>query len=133
MNRYSLSALLLCLASGASAADPNWIWSTKDANQSAAAGNVYFRRTFSIDAPSRGSIEITADNRYDLFVNGRHVGAGSEWQKRTNYDIGPLLVPGRNLFAVRATNDGQDPAGLVARISIEQKDKPVMEVVTDAE
>lgn len=132
MNRY-FPVLLLCLSSIASAAEPNWIWSTKDANQSAAAGDVYFRRTFNVEAPSKGNIEITADNRYDLFVNGRHVGAGAEWQKRTKYDIGPLLVPGRNLFAVRATNDGEDPAGLVAKISIEQKDKPAIEVVTDAE
>ncbi len=132
MNRY-FPLFLLYLSSITSAAEPNWIWSTKDANQSAAAGDVYFRRTFNVDAPSKGSIEITADNRYDLFVNGRHVGNGAEWQKRTKYEIGPLLVPGRNLFAVRATNDGQDPAGLVARISVEQKDKPALEVVTDAE
>ncbi len=132
MNRY-LPFLLLLFSSTTFAADPNWIWSTADANQSAAAGDVYFRRAFNVDAPSKGTVEITADNRYDLFVNGRHVGAGAEWQKRTKYDIGPLLVPGRNLFAVRATNDGQDPAGLVAKISIEQKDKPALEVVTDAE
>jgi lysophospholipase L1-like esterase len=134
MNRYHCFAVLfLYFSSVASAADPHWIWSTKDANQSAAAGDVYFRRTINVDTPNKGSIEITADNRYDLFVNGRHVGAGAEWQKRTKYDISPLLVPGRNLFAVRATNDGEDPAGLVAKISIEQKDKPAIEVVTDAE
>lgn len=132
MNRY-FPFFLLCLSTTTFAADPHWIWSTKDANQSAAAGDVYFRRAFNADAPTKGTVEITADNRYEVFVNGRNVGSGAEWQKRTRFDIGPLLVPGRNLLAVRATNDGQDPAGLVATIKIEQKDKPATEIVTDAE
>ncbi|WP_254513546.1 GDSL-type esterase/lipase family protein [Anatilimnocola floriformis] len=133
MKHFALSFLILLAAAPLQAAEPNWIWSTKDANQSAAAGDVYFRRWFNADAPSKGSIEITADNRFDLFVNGRSVGAGATWQTRTRYDITPLLVPGRNLIAVRGTNDGEDPAGLVVKASIEQKDKPAVEIVTDAE
>jgi lysophospholipase L1-like esterase len=133
MKQLFLLAAFVFFTSSLHAADPHWIWSTKNANHSAAAGDVYFRRTFNVDAPSKGLIEITADNRYDLFVNGRHVGASDAWQTRTKYDIGPLLVPGRNLIAVRGTNDAQDPAGLVAKINIEQKEKPAIEIVTDSE
>ncbi len=57
-------------------AEPNWIWSTPNAATKAAAGNVYFRRAFTIESPGKAAVEITADNRYDLFVNGRHVGSG---------------------------------------------------------
>ena len=131
--RGVLALLLGTFATFTFAADPNWIWSTKDANTSAAAGDVYFRRTITVDAPTKGTVEITADNRFDLFVNGRSVGANATWQTRTKYDITPLLVPGRNLIAVRGTNDGEDPAGLVAKINIEQKDKPAIEIVTDAD
>lgn len=133
MTRLIAGLLLYCSFFTVRAAEPNWIWSTKDANKSAPAGNVYFRRFINVESPSKGTLEITADNRFDLFINGRSIGAGDSWQTRTKYDIGPLLIPGRNLIAVRATNDGEDPAGLVVKVNIEQKDKPAIEIVTDAE
>ena len=133
MTRLICSVLLFSSCLTIQAAEPNWIWSTKDASKKAAAGDVYFRRAINVEAPSKGTLEITADNRYDLFVNGRGVGANTSWQTRTKYDIGPLLVPGRNLIAVRATNDGEDPAGLVVKVAIEQKDKPALEIVSDAD
>jgi len=135
MNRYLFAFVtLLSLSSFTSAAEPSWIWSTKDAAGSAPAGSAYFRRGFDVEAPQSGTVEITADNRYELFLNGRNVGSGAVWQTRTRYDIGALLVPGRNVLAVMATNDGEDPAGLVVSVSIQQKDKkPSIELVSDAE
>ncbi|WP_425617911.1 GDSL-type esterase/lipase family protein [Anatilimnocola sp. NA78] len=135
MNRYLFAILTAAsFTSLTQAADPNWIWSTKDAATSAPAGNVYFRRAFDVEAPQGGTVEITADNRYELFLNGRNVGSGEVWQTRTRYDIGALLVPGRNVLAVMATNDGADPAGLVVSAAIQQKDKkPTIEIVSDAD
>jgi lysophospholipase L1-like esterase len=135
-----MNRLLLCLAVAltasplASAAEPNWIWSTKDAATKAPAGSVYFRRGFDVEAPQSATLEITADNRYEVFLNGRNVGAGESWQTRTRYDLSPLLIPGRNVVAVLATNDGEDPAGLVAKLVVQQKDKkPTIEIVSDGE
>lgn len=131
-----LPALIaLSAISVSAAAEPNWIWSTKDAATQAVAGDVYFRRAFDVGSPSKGSLEIAADNRYEVFVNGRNVGSGDAWQTRTRFDISSLLVPGRNLIAVRATNDGAaNPAGLVAKAVISQDfGKPAVELVTDAD
>lgn len=135
-----MNRLLLCLAVAltaspfASAAEPNWIWSTKDAATKAPAGSVYFRRGFDVEAPQSATLEMTADNRYEVFLNGRNVGAGESWQTRTRYDLSPLLIPGRNVVAVLATNDGEDPAGLVAKLVVQQKDKkPTIEIVSDGE
>ncbi|QDU25432.1 GDSL-like Lipase/Acylhydrolase [Anatilimnocola aggregata] len=134
LSAHVLSSLVLAFASLAPAAEPSWIWSEKDANVKAPAGNIYFRRGFDVDAPRSGTVEITVDNRYELFLNGHNVGSGAVWQTRTRYDLGPLLIPGRNVLAVMATNDGTDPAGLVAKVAIQQKDnKPAIEFVTDAE
>lgn len=135
MNRCFLTlAVAAFLSQAAVGADPNWIWSVPNAATKAPAGNVYFRRAFDVESPQSATLELTADNRYEVFFNGRNLGSGESWQTRTRYDLSPLLVPGRNVVAVIATNDGEDPAGLAARVVVEQKDKkPTVEVVSDGE
>lgn len=119
-------------AASADAAPPQWIWSTPDAATKAAPGSVYFRKWFEAPEPESGELEISADNSYELFINGRNVGAGEGWQQRTKYQIGPYLAPGRNLIAVHARNAGADPAGLMVKATVKSKGgKPTVEVVSD--
>jgi len=92
---------------------------------------VYFRKWFEVAEPESGELEISADNSYELFVNGRNVGSGEGWAQRTKYKIGPLLMPGRNLIAVHAKNAGADPAGLMVKATVKSKGKPAEEVVSD--
>jgi hypothetical protein len=127
-------ALLVILASVATtlAAEPQWIWSTKEAATKAEQGEVAFRKTFNVENAEAATVTITADNGYDLFINGRHVGSGEGWAQRTRYDVKPLLLPGRNLVAVRATNSGADPAGLAAQIEVKPQGKPAMQIPSDA-
>jgi lysophospholipase L1-like esterase len=116
------------------AVEPQWIWNDAAAVNKAPAGDVLFRKAFDLETPSSGTLEIAADNYFELFVNGRRVGKGGGWNPRQRFIISPLLTPGRNLLAIRATNDGADnPAGLMVRLNIEQKDKPPVEVVTSGE
>ncbi|HOK46503.1 MAG TPA: beta galactosidase jelly roll domain-containing protein, partial [Bryobacteraceae bacterium] len=77
-------------------------------------GVYHFRRTF--DLPSRPAsfkIHVTADNRYQLFVNGEYVGFGPargdifHWRFET-YDIAHLLKPGKNVLAAVVWNAGVD-------------------------
>jgi lysophospholipase L1-like esterase len=124
-------AWVLLAALQAPAAEPQWIWNQKEAATKAAAGDCYFRKTFNLDDPESGTIEITADNSYELFVNSRSVGAGDAWNTRQKYDISPLLLPGRNVIAVKATNAGPDPAGLAAKVVVTTKGKPAMDLSTD--
>ncbi len=134
------SCLFLCLAvagpwllvASVQAAPPQWIWSTPDAATKAEPGSVYFRKSFNVAEPESGELEISADNSYEVFVNGRNVGSGEGWSQRTKYKIGPLLTPGRNLIAVHAKNAGPDPAGLMVRATIKSKGKPAEEIVSDA-
>lgn len=65
-----------------------------------------FRRVFSLPARADGgSLTITVDGRYQLFVNGVCVGRGpvrcDPHHLRTDtYDIGELLQPGENVIGV---------------------------------
>jgi lysophospholipase L1-like esterase len=110
---------LLFDLSAIQAAEPQWIWSSPNAATAAEAGECAFRKAFKVDgAPATAFLEIAADNRYELFLNGRRLGAGEVWQERSRFDIRPLLIPGMNLVAVRAVNDGPDPAGLMVRLEV---------------
>ncbi|MCI0718181.1 MAG: family 78 glycoside hydrolase catalytic domain [Acidobacteria bacterium] len=66
---------------------------------------VYFRKTFDLsEGADRALAQISADSRYKLYVNGHYVGRGPArcdpiWQYYDEYDIAPLLRPGRNVIA----------------------------------
>ncbi len=57
---------------------------------------------------------VTADNEYELYVNGRRVGAGEDWEHPDSYDLAAALRAGRNVLAVRAGNTGLQAGLLLA-------------------
>ncbi len=73
---------------------------------------VLFRREFTLDhVPRRAPLFITADQSYQLYVNGAFVGRGPArgYQSHWPYDeidLARWLVPGRNVLAIRAYNPG---------------------------
>jgi hypothetical protein len=75
-------------------------------------GVYHFRKTFDLQAiPEKFIINITADNRYRLFVNGKAVSSGPargdlyNWYFET-VDIAPFLVSGKNVIAALVWNMG---------------------------
>lgn len=109
---------VISLLANLSAAEPQWIWSAADAAAKAEPGETIFRKTFSAEQVAKAELLIACDNRFELFLNGRRLGAGEGWASQHRADLKPLLVPGRNIVAVRAVNDGPDPAGLMVRIEL---------------
>lgn len=71
-----------------------------------------FRATVRLDdVPASAPLRVTADSRYELFVNGRAVGRGPvRSQPRRlrydSYDVAPLLVGGDNRLVVLVTYYG---------------------------
>lgn len=71
-----------------------------------------FRRTFDLDIPPQHfRINVSADNRYRLFVNGKSVAAGPARGDLRNWfydelDIAPHLKSGRNVIAALVWNAG---------------------------
>jgi mono/diheme cytochrome c family protein len=93
-----------------SPAKPRWIWSAPNATASGPAQTVYVRKTIELpSAPAEGRVVLTADNSFNLFINGKSVAKGNEWAKPKAIDIRKLLKPGKNTFAIAATNDEAQP------------------------
>ena len=114
-----------------------WIW-FKEGNPAVAApaDKRYFRRVLTLEA--RAEIEsarmvMTADNEFELWVNGRRAGGGDDFTHTYTMNCTPLLVPGTNLLAVLGVNasDTPNPAGLVGNLVIRYRDGRTAEVRTD--
>lgn len=77
---------------------------------------LYFRNAFDLaETPQTATLHISADGRYQLFVNGHFVGRGPArcdpaFQYYDSYDVAPHLHAGRNVIAVLAHSYGQDMA-----------------------
>ncbi len=90
-----LGVFITCLeARQVAAAEAQWIWSPAYEKELAPAGECYFRNTFSLDVPQHGEIQITGDDTYELYVNGRRVGSGENWKQLDVYDVTQYLISG---------------------------------------
>src|SRR5579885_89093 len=121
---WALSARLILASLGGlalSAANPDLLSKPWPAHWIAVPGaprtdyGVYhFRRSFTLPAkPSTFLVHASADNRYQLFVNGVRVSCGPargdlyHWRYET-IDIAPQLRPGRNVLAAVVWNFGPE-------------------------
>jgi len=109
----------------------NWIWGDMESDV------CQFRLELSLDAtPTTASILITADNGYELFVNGGAVGhdvgaAANIWSSVERYDMKKRLAQGRNIIGIRGICLG-GMRGLVAAVRVEMADRKPLELVTDS-
>lgn len=103
--------------------DAEWIWSSGDAD-----GTVYFRKQIAIPGTiNSANLAITADNTFELYVNGQLVGSDTSWYSSHTYDIKPYLLEqsDNNVISVKATDkeNGEYYKGLLVDITID--DPPV--------
>ncbi|KAK7022299.1 hypothetical protein R3P38DRAFT_2960362 [Favolaschia claudopus] len=118
-----------------------WLWNSNNAATSAPAGSVGFRKTVvspSDKTASSATVVLTADNTFQLLVNGQYIGApfvdtnvlgsAESWQYAQRFTV--ALTSSKNTFNVIATNfpgQNSDPnslssAGLIAAIRITYSD-----------
>jgi putative heme-binding domain-containing protein len=114
------------------AKEAQWIWSPAYEKELAPQDVCYFRKTFNLGAPEHGVVQVSCDDNYDLYVNGRHVGSGQNWKVLDVYDITRYLVQGPNTVAIKAANSEGGSAGLVARVTVKQQGNTHVEYSTDA-
>lgn len=107
-----------------------WIWSPE------ISATCELRRSFTLAAvPTNATILITADNGYELWVNGARVGgesgAASEvWQSVERYDLTARLVQGRNFIGIHGSDLGGE-RGVLAAVRMELAGQAAVELVTD--
>ena len=61
---------------------------------------------------------IAADDQYELYINGRRIGAGEATKKLDEYEVTKFLIRGPNVIAVRVQNTTGKTAALVARVTV---------------
>ncbi len=108
----------------------SWIW----AEETRAAQTCRLRKTFEI--PEAGTVRqarlrLVVDDSYRLFLDAQLLGAGGEWRELNEYDVAPLLKPGRHVLAVEAYN-GVSVAGLALGLQAELTDGSVVRVASDS-
>ncbi|RRA49138.1 alpha-L-rhamnosidase C-terminal domain-containing protein [Acidipila sp. EB88] len=95
-----------------SATRAEWIGPAGASETTPALGVYEFRKVLSLAAvPKQLRVQVSADNRFELFVNGTRVGEGpargdlQHWRYES-YDLAPLLHAGTNVVAARVWNFG---------------------------
>lgn len=106
-----------------------WIWDrhTHDRQE------CRFVRAFEIPRGAKVTstrLRVTADNSYQLFLDGQPIGRGGDWRALIEYDVTPFLTPGEHVLAVSALNDF-DVAGLLFGMRVEFSDGRAMEIASD--
>jgi HEAT repeat protein len=115
----------------ASIENASWVWGAEDES------SCQLRKVFSLnELPRAASVAITADNGYELYLNGSRVGgeagAGSEfWQSVERYDVKSRLTKGQNVIGIRGVDLG-GVRGVIASLRIEFKKQKTLELLTDA-
>ncbi|MEY2427443.1 MAG: hypothetical protein QOJ40_328 [Verrucomicrobiota bacterium] len=107
----------------------DWIWTDKMLNLQ----TVRFWKSFEIPNAAvvvRARLRMTADDEYTLFLDGREVGHGADWRELFDYNLTPLMSPGRHVLAVNAVNSFSY-AGMVFGMRVDLADGRVVEVKSD--
>ena len=116
-----------------------WIWYAEGSPASSAPpGDRYFYRTVAVDNVANlqsASVSMTADNSFNLSINGTGAAQGDQWQQIYTFDIVKNLKSGDNQFAVAANNatNSPSPAGLIGVVRLQYKDGRVVEIPTDSQ
>jgi hypothetical protein len=105
-------------------AGAEWVWYPEGRpDVFAPPARRYFVRGF--DVPDRSAVRtaklaITADNEFQVWLNGRLAGEGNAFNRVFVFDVAGLLLTGANTLAVVAVNatDLPNPAGLIASLEI---------------
>ncbi|MEV4969887.1 family 78 glycoside hydrolase catalytic domain [Streptomyces scopuliridis] len=118
----------------------SWIWSADATANTAPQGSRWFRNTFTLPEGARvakATLMATADDDFTLYVNGERVLHAPQradgWREGKVVDIAQQLQAGGSVtFAAVATNRGDNPAGLLVRLLVEDgAGSQVAEFVTD--
>jgi hypothetical protein len=111
-----------------SISESQWIWYPEgNPAQSAPPEKRYFQRIISVDGTktlSSATAAVTADNSFTLWINGKQVSTGDNFNVTVRTSITSLLHPGVNVLAVAVNNSGDapNPAGWIGSFDLNYKD-----------
>ena len=102
----------------------SWIWRGDGPTPPRAVR--WFRTSFTREAGEPVRIAITADDSYQVFLNGREVSGakGNSWKEARIHDLAATSLVGANILEVRAENDEPGPAGVLATLKVGSREYP---------
>ncbi len=106
----------------------SWIWRP---GAPPTTETVYLRKSFELaENDQAASLTMTCDNGYTVWLNGQKVGEGKEWAQPGTFEVRRQIKKGKNVIAVRGTNEGS-MGGLAASLAIKLRSGPNVQIVTD--
>jgi len=109
---------------------PRWSGYFLWPNQPSGTVNFY-RREFNIeqvDKVTMAHFQLSADDAWDLYVNGKKLGVGGFAVKV--FDLKPYLHNGVNTIAVRVENFS-GPGGVLSELTLAEKGKALRKIISD--
>jgi hypothetical protein len=94
-----------------------------------------FRRQLPLDADvESATCVVTCDNGFELYVNGKKIGAGDNWADPKSFDLSASLLKGVNQIVVVGHNAGKAPnvAALFFQANVSLKGGARVRLATDA-
>ena len=95
---FSARTVVAAATAAQEAATPHWIWYPTSGQPDEETR--FFRKAFAVKQPSRLSLDITADNRFVLFLDGEEIAQGDNWQLVQTVTV--PLTTGSHVLAVVA-------------------------------
>jgi hypothetical protein len=111
----------LCFAGQVSGQQVQWIWTSQQRSTEVPQTSCFFRKSFRMLDPDQGQLQIAANDRCEVYLNGSYLGAAEGSEHTQRFDITAALVPGVNVLAVQVDNTSGASAGLAAAIVVIEK------------
>ena len=111
-----------------------WIWTYANTLPSPAGEQASFRKRFNVSAkPRSAKLVITCDNEYTAWLNGKKVGADTNWGSVESLNLSRQLAVGDNEMLIVGRNAGAtpNPAGLYAEILLVDAKNQKTRIATD--
>jgi hypothetical protein len=107
----------------------SWIWAAKVFDNQ----TCLLWKSFEIPPSTRvrqARLCMTVDNEFTVFLDGRELGHGADYPELFDFDLTPLLRPGRHVLAVKAFNS-YSFAGMILGLQIDLADGRYIEIKSD--
>jgi len=113
-----------------------WIWGDSAKSGPPPSGEtIILRKTIELPGDIRAATAVvTCDNEFTLYVNGRQISHGENWQQLEAVPLQTVLKPGANVIVIVAKNAGQGPnaAGAFFEARVAHTKGKELAIVTDA-
>lgn len=91
----------------------SWIWEKSGIGK--IGSSAVLRKEFNFNGGAV-DLHIAADDRAEVFCNGKKAGEVSDWTFMQMIDLSPFVKPGKNVLEIRAADGGILPCGVLAEL-----------------